>query len=141
MSTKRNSFGALTLKTLRAEGFIAQVVEHRIPYANRMIDLFGGIDIVAVDGAHEERSTIRGVLGVQTCRTRDQATRMKKILAEPRLKTWVAAGNLLEVWGWAKKKVKRGGKAAKWEVTRRAVKFGMFPESFPAAVDTAEAGD
>jgi hypothetical protein len=105
---------ARTLKLLREEGWTAQVVERWNAYATIRVDLFGGIDIVAIH-------PVRGILGVQACAVSSQSARMAKLLAEPKLREWVAAGGRLEVWGWGKRKVKRGGTATRWEVTRREV--------------------
>ena len=99
------------LADLREEGWTAQVVEKWNPYARIRQDLFGCIDLVAV---HSEQGTI----GVQACAGASLAARIAKSCAEPRLVTWLQAGNRFECWGWRKLKVKRGGKAVRWDVRR-----------------------
>ena len=86
-----------TLTALRRAGWIADVVEHWIPHANRRRDLFGCIDIVAVRGGHV------GVLGIQATSLPNVSARIKKAVALPALEIWLAAGNRFEVWGWAKR--------------------------------------
>jgi len=107
---------ARSLKSLRDDGWAAQVVERFCPYSRRRIDLFGVIDIVAI---HPDRS---GVLGIQATTAANQAARMKKCLASEEARIWINAGNGLEVWGWAKK-VKRGGSAMRWSVKKNPVSW------------------
>ena len=106
-----------TLKALRAQGLECAIVEKWNMHARRgdgkrgiRQDMFGIIDIVALD--HE-----RGVVGVQSTGT-DFAGHMKKLKGE-RLRScieWLSTpGAHLELWGWRKVKVKRGGKAMKYE--------------------------
>jgi hypothetical protein len=98
---------ARTLAALRKEGWTCAVVEKWIPQMKRRVDLFGCIDIVAI----REGET----LGVQ-CTTRDnQSSRITKIHEEPRMRLWVAAGNRLAVYGWAKRGPK--GKRKLWQAT------------------------
>lgn len=94
---------ARTLAHLRREGWTAEYVEHRHRFAPITVDLLGGIDVLAMRPGE--------TLGVQCCsggrggkngRGSDQATRVKKLLAEPRLRAWVEAGNRLECWAWRK---------------------------------------
>jgi hypothetical protein len=99
-----------TLALLRAEGFTAAVVERWNPHAWVRQDLFGLFDLLAV---HPDRP---GVLGVQCTSTDHQAQRMAKALKVPALRTWLAAGNRAEIWGW--KKSRRSGR---WQVTRHPV--------------------
>jgi hypothetical protein len=62
-------------------------------------DLFGCIDIVALDG-------LPGVLGIQATSLSNRAARVAKIRTDPEVaplaRAWLLAGNRLEVWGWAK---------------------------------------
>jgi hypothetical protein len=101
---------ARSLATLRKEGWTAQVVEKFNPGARVRQDLFGCIDIVAI------RPDRPGVLGIQACVTGDQAKRFCKVQSEPRIVTWKAAGNGMEVWGWSKKGPR--GKRKTWQLTR-----------------------
>lgn len=84
-----------TLAWLRREGWTCQVVERWNAFARRRIDLFGGIDIVAVKGVI--------TLGVQCTTQANAAARVTKLKQVPAIEAWLAAGNRLEVWGWAKR--------------------------------------
>jgi hypothetical protein len=86
---------ARTLAECRKRGWSAQVVERFNSFTKRRIDLFGCIDIVVI--------TPDGILGVQACAGGDHSTRRNKILLEPRIKQWLDAGGLFEVWSWSKK--------------------------------------
>lgn len=81
-----------TLAALRKLGFTAQVVERWNPHAKVRQDLFGCIDIVAVNE--------HGILGVQACVAASLAARCTKSEAEPRLLTWLQGGGRFEVWAW-----------------------------------------
>jgi hypothetical protein len=109
-----------TLEALRKDGWKAQVVEHWNPHVKRRKDLFDCIDVLAIRG--EE------TLGVQACAVSSQAARMAKAVASEGAAAWLAGGNRrLEVWGWGKKKLKRGGKAMRWHVTVRPVALSELP--------------
>ena len=101
-----------TLDLLRKEGYMAEVVEKRIPHTFRARDLFNCIDIVAIkDGCP--------VLGIQATSRANQSARYKKSVAIPELVTWLSVGCVFEVWGWAK-----GGPAGKrklWSVVRTQI--------------------
>lgn len=101
---------ARTLQKLRKDGYTASVVERWNPHARIRQDLFGCIDLVAV---HPEL----GTFGIQACAGASVAARVAKSCAEPRLAVWLLH-NKFEVWGWRKLKVKRGGKAVRWDVRR-----------------------
>lgn len=101
-----------TLKALRARGLKSAIVEkfnaHVGPFGIRQ-DLFGIIDIIALDPES-------GIIGVQS--TGQDFNGHKKKLMEDRHQECVdwlnTPGTTLELWGWRKKKVKRGGKAVRW---------------------------
>lgn len=111
---KGTSPTARSLKYLRDQGFLAGIVERRLPHAFTTIDLFGFIDIVALDGKP-------GLLGVQTTSQANAAARVTKIREEcwEAASRWLAAGNRIVVHGWAK----RGavGKRKLWSVSEVAV--------------------
>ena len=88
---------ARTLKRLRDNGYIAQVVEKYNSFSRKRIDLFGCIDVVAIHPAQ------KGVLGIQATTTGHMAARIKKSKAIPALRVWLQAGNQFEVVGWSKK--------------------------------------
>ena len=86
-----------TLKWLRKLGYTAEVVERRLPHSFVMRDLFGCLDIVAIQPSH------MGVLGVQTTTSAHLQDRVKKVRAEPRAALWLACENLLWVVAWGQK--------------------------------------
>lgn len=83
-----------TLKTLRADGFLAAVVERWIPRANVRKDLFGFGDILAFHPARQE------IVIVQSCTATNRAARLAKAKARPELVQWLKAGGLFEVYSW-----------------------------------------
>lgn len=101
---------ARSLAQLRQEGWTPDVVERFIAGARIRRDFLNFADIIAV------REDFRGALAIQACVTGDQATRLAKIHAEPRAQIWLAAGNEIQVWGWAL----RGARGARkrWTLTR-----------------------
>lgn len=86
----------LTLRKLREDGYIAQVVEYWNPHAKIRQDLFGVIDVLA---AHPSE----GILGVQATSDSHHAARRMKAQESEHLPTWIQAGGRFEVWSWAKK--------------------------------------
>lgn len=96
-----------TLALLRAGGWECQVVEKWQAFAKKRIDLFGIIDIVAVCPGK--------ILGVQSTSYGQRKKHMDKIMAEARTKKWLDAGGLLWLVSWKKRKIKRGGKAFRYE--------------------------
>jgi len=99
-----------TLKKLRADGYLAVVVEHWNHFASVRQDLFGFIDVLAIRG--------KRTLGVQATTAPNVAARLNKAMALPELRTWLEAGNAFEVWGW--RKGVRGAKALR--------RVGVAPE-------------
>lgn len=87
-----------TTKALQDAGWTVDKVEWWNHFARKRKDLFGGIDLLAIRPS--------ATLGVQATSRSNVSARVKKIVAEPRLKTWVEAGNMLEVWGWDAKGVR-----------------------------------
>ena len=102
-----------TLKELRDQGLPCQIVEQFVKRANMghgiRRDLFGIIDIIAVGGP------ARRIIGIQSTGV-SFSEHKKKILEEKPQEAldWLKAGGQLWLWGWYKKKVKRGGKAEVW---------------------------
>lgn len=101
-----------TLRSLRDQGRKCGIVErynaHVGPHGIRQ-DLFGIIDIIALDPE-------RGVVGIQSTGSAFSAHE-RTILEERRQDTldWLSTpGTSLELWGWRKVKVTRGGKAMRW---------------------------
>jgi hypothetical protein len=101
---KRKKSTPLTARTLaecRKRGWMAGVVERRIPFPKPQgtkFDLFGVIDIIVVQPGQ------LGSLGIQATANigGHHAKHRDKILAEPRARIWIEAGNRLELWSWAK---------------------------------------
>ena len=105
---------ARSLAHLRQQGAMAQVVEHWNHFSGRRHDLFGFIDIVAVDDQP-------GVLGVQTTSASNVSARMTKLRDEcaGEMRRWLLAKNRLVVHGWAKRGPR--GKRKTWSVSERWV--------------------
>lgn len=83
--------------------------ESQNPFSGKRKDLFGFIDLVALDPD-------RGTIGIQVTSGSNHAARRKKILTDCREAAlmWLRCNNLIEIWSWSKRKVKRGGKAVRW---------------------------
>lgn len=86
---------ALTLRQLRADEWLAQVVETWNPHARIRNDLFGIIDVLALRGTE--------TLAVQATSASNVAARVRKIADAPTIGAIRDAGWRIEVWGWAKK--------------------------------------
>ena len=99
-----------TLKAMREQGRICGIVEK----FNRFVgshgirqDLFGFIDIIAIDA-------VDGIVAIQSCGQSFKAHVDK--LTEERNEAvyeWLKHAKL-ELWGWRKVKLNRGGKAVRW---------------------------
>ena len=95
---KKTPTTALTINMLEGRGYLVDIVERRIPRANRTKDLFGFIDVLAIKG--EE------TLAVQVTDYSSVSKRIKKIesdeladnVARVRDANW-----RIEVHGWRKK--------------------------------------
>lgn len=81
-------------------------VERYVLQARKKFDLFGIIDIIALYPD--------GVCGIQVCGS-DWNEHIQKIKESPNTLKWLQTpGTILELWGWRKLKVKRGGYQEKW---------------------------
>lgn len=110
-----------TLAELRKNDWpFVQVVERWNPFAHIRQDLFGFIDLVAV------RSNSPGVFGVQATSTGNVSARIKKSMAAPALRAWLAAGNRFAVCGWSKRGAR--GKRKKWECVWREIVLSQLGE-------------
>ena len=101
-----------TIRELKNRGRVCGIVErflaHAGPFGKRQ-DLFGIIDIIALDPQ-------RGVIGVQSC-GQAFSEHWRKLTVEKNQESydWLSTpGAKLELWGWRKIKLKRGGKAMRW---------------------------
>jgi hypothetical protein len=113
-----------TIRALRDQGRKCAIVEkwnqHVGPHGIRQ-DLFGIIDIIALDPE-------RGVVGIQSC-GQDFGAHERKILEERAEDSidWLATpGTSLELWGWRKVKLQRGGKAMRWQPRLRVFTLEDF---------------
>lgn len=117
-----------TLKELKEQGFVCDIVEKWNAYAKRRKDLFGIVDILALDPT-------RGFLGVQ-CTGNDYSGHLKKLTEEKAQECmdWLSTpGGCLELWAWRRVKVKRGGKAKIWRPRIKILTLDDFRD--PLAID------
>ena len=100
---------ARSLALVRRRGGIAGTVERWNPHSKTRHDFLGFADILAIQPGQ------LGVLAIQACVTGDQSKRLEKIRQEPRAALWLAAGNRIAVWGWAKRGAR--GKRKTWTLS------------------------
>lgn len=91
---KPMSCNQLSLQHLREAGYLAEVVEKRLPRCMITKDLFGFIDIIAV--RRDE------VLAVQTTSSSNMAARIAKIAEHEHVGAVREAGIRILVHGWKK---------------------------------------
>ena len=118
---KRVTSASRTLKYCRELGWDAGVVERFLMYAGpfgKRKDLFGVIDIIALGEG--------SIIGIQSC-GQAFSEHDKKILDEPMSKKWLEHGGRLQLIGWRKLKVKRGGKDVRWTPRIKEYKLSDFP--------------
>lgn len=110
---------------------MAAIVERWNGYAAVRQDLFGILDVIALDPQ-------RGVVGIQSC-GQDFAAHWRKLTDERAQEScdWLTTpGTSLELWAWRKVKVRRGGKAERWAARVALVTLAdlegweHFPERF-----------
>lgn len=99
-----------TLKSMREMGRICGIVEKFNSYAGKYgirQDLFGFIDIIAIDPTD-------GIIAIQSC-GQSFSAHIAKMQEErnENVYEWLKHAPC-ELWGWRKKKLKRGGKAMRW---------------------------
>lgn len=85
-----------SLKKLRKDGYLCQVVEVWNPWVRRKKDLYGFIDIIAIKPGE--------TLAVQTTSVTNALARKKKILASDEFYEVRGAGWRVVVHGWKKVK-------------------------------------
>ena len=104
---------ARTLNYLRSQGVMCQRADHYNTFARKSFDLFGFIDVVALDVERKQ------IIGIQVTSGASVSTRIRKIKEEEDILeaalNWLRCGGAVQVWGWRKVKAKRGGKAMVWE--------------------------
>jgi hypothetical protein len=82
------------LADLRAEGWLAQVVEQWNSFSHTRKDLFGVGDILAIRGAE--------TLLIQLTSGSAHANRRSKILNNPAVAKWLAGPRQLQIWSYRK---------------------------------------
>ncbi len=92
---------------------------------NIRMDLFHLIDLIAIKQGK--------ILGVQSC-GQSFSEHRRKLTEEERdaSRDWLLAGGKLELWGWRKVKVKRGGKAMVWAPRREEFYLNDFLKPLPS---------
>lgn len=93
---KPMSCNQLSLEHLAKEGYLAGVVEKRLPRCMITKDLFGFIDIIAVRGGE--------VLAVQSTSSSNMASRITKIANHENVGAVRESGMRIVVHGWRKTK-------------------------------------
>lgn len=113
---------ARTLAECKRRGWLAQVVERWNPHARVRHDLFGFIDVLALDGEQ--------TIGIQATSTSNLSSRLAKIHEHENKAAWLEAGNRILVWGWAKRKWRtKGGawsKGGRWTLKAYEVLEGAM---------------
>ncbi len=114
-----------TLAALRNRGCLCAIVEKWNQYAGPhgiRQDLFGFIDVLAIEPG------VSGCVGVQCCAVSGMAAHRRKIVEDcaEDAETWLQAENRIELWGWAKRKRKRGGVAVVWKPTVEEITLESF---------------
>lgn len=112
-----------TLAYLRKCGCDAAITEKWNPHAKVRQDLFGFVDILYLPVTYDGP-----MVAVQTTSGSNHAARRTKILGCPVAKRWLECGSRIEIWSWSKKKVKRGGKAVRWEHRIERITLTDFEE-------------
>lgn len=110
-----STYNARTLAECRKRGWIAGVVERTIPFPRprgTKIDLFGVIDVIALDLSAPIGQRTIAIQSTSGGTGGSHSPHRAKILAEPRARQWLEAGNRLELWSWAKQGAR--GKVKRW---------------------------
>ena len=82
----------LTLSWLRKQGAFVEETEHTIPYTKIKRDLFGCIDMIALQCGE--------IVGIQVTSHGNHAARRRKILANPIMQAWIGCGGILQIISW-----------------------------------------
>jgi hypothetical protein len=98
-----------TLAALRADGWIAEVVERWLPFARRRRDLLGFIDVLALRLGDP-------LLAIQTTSASNHASRVAKLKASPELALWLRCGHAAQVWSWRRR-------AGHWQCRREEMQL------------------
>ena len=95
-----------TLKYLRAAGYVCGIVEHWNSFCRVRQDLFGFIDIIAIDTKGKR------IIAVQTTSGSHHSDRVTKIKMEERAIDWTEGGGSIMMISWTKAGEK--GKRKAW---------------------------
>ena len=111
-----------TLQLLKKENKLVDIVEKWNSFTQQRKDVFGFIDIIALDPEKKE------TWGIQCTSTGNMNARVKKILTECRdaALIWLKAGNHIEVIGWSK--TGPAGKRKLWNAKRRTILLEDFTQ-------------
>jgi hypothetical protein len=85
-----------SLKHLREQGQVPEVVQRWNSFARKSLDLWGFLDIISLNPTKGE------IVGVQATSLSNVAARIKKITAHPNLSAVRACGIRILVQGWGK---------------------------------------
>lgn len=102
-----------TLKLCRDHGWTSQVVERWNQFAKVRQDLFGVIDIVAMNGT--------SIIGIQATSSSNLSKRLDKIKESEKAQEWLRSGGRLFVHGWVKR-----AKSRRWECREVEITLAMF---------------
>jgi len=111
-----------TLKYYRDLGYTCAMVERWNPHSHVRQDLLGFIDIIGLNHA-------RGIVGIQST-GQAFASHRRKILEEraEECMLWLRCGGRVDLIGWRKLLVKRGGKARRWAPRIEEITLHTFLE-------------
>lgn len=126
-----------TLEYLRSQGWEADKVEQFNPHAGKFgqrKDMFGFGDIVAMGEG--------SIIAVQSCGSafsehHRKITEDEKVA--PLARRWVENNGRLLLIGWRKVKLKRGGKAMRWEPRIREYSLADFGDEALRATEADDA--
>jgi len=102
-----------TIKHLKEQGYVVEVVERWNPWGKVRRDLFGFIDLLAM------KHGLPWLLAVQTTTNANLSHREKKIRESPLFELWRNTGNKIMVHGWAKRGPRKKRKV--WTLTAKEI--------------------
>lgn len=112
-----------TLQSLRDQGRLCGITQTWNPHAGIRQDLFGWIDIIALDPAES------AIVAIQSTDGAHYAEHLKSLLdgkVTEKVIEWLCCGGHVEVWGSRKLLVKRSGKAQHWVAQVRKITLADY---------------